>query len=320
MRGGRRVTHICWFDLCDNLLKIDILGHTVPEMYRFIERETGVRISEIPMNDSEVYSLFTSPDALGVTSDAIFCKTGTLALPECHSGFSRKMLMKCKPENFSDLVKISGLSHGTDVWFNNAEELITSGTADLKSVIATRDDIFNCLVQKGFDRKAAFSIMEFVRKGKGRMLKDVGEFDVRKMREKGVPEWYIESMQKIRYLFPKAHATAYMIAAVRLGWYKLNYPAEFYTAYFNAWFGSSRGIGTALQGKEAVEKRIAGLLNKDEELYASEEDELNELLVFNEAMQRGIKILPPEAPFSDDDDFTVIEDNIFASLKYAENN
>ncbi len=318
--GGRMVTHFCWFDLCDNLLKIDILGHTVPEMYRFIERETGVRISEIPMNDSEVYSLFTSPDALGVTSDAIFCKTGTLALPECHSGFSRKMLMKCKPENFSDLVKISGLSHGTDVWFNNAEELITSGTADLKSVIATRDDIFNCLVQKGFDRKAAFSIMEFVRKGKGRMLKDVGEFDVRKMREKGVPEWYIESMQKIRYLFPKAHATAYMIAAVRLGWYKLNYPAEFYTAYFNAWFGSSRGIGTALQGKEAVEKRIAGLLNKDEELYASEEDELNELLVFNEAMQRGIKILPPEAPFSDDDDFTVIEDNIFASLKYAENN
>ena len=317
---GRTVTHLCYNDLRDCLLKIDVLGHTVQDMYRFLERETGIRISEIPMNDSEVCSLFTSPDALGVTSKDIFCETGSLALPECHSGFSRKLLMTCKPECFSDLVKISGLSHGTDVWTDNAEELITSGTADLKSVIATRDDIFNYLTQKGFDREAAFSIMELVRKGKGWVLKDAGEFDVRKMREKGVPEWYIESMQKIRYLFPKAHATAYMIAAVRLAWFKLHFPAEFYTAYSNARFHNSRGIGTALQGKEAVKKRIAELLNKDEELYAFEEDELDELLVFNEAMQRGIRILPPEAPFSDDEDFTVFEDSIFAPLKYAENN
>lgn len=173
---------------------------------------------------------------------------------------------------------------------------------------------------KDQNRKAAFSIMEFVRKGKGNRLKDVGEFDTKEMREKGVPEWYIESIQRIRYLFPKAHATAYMIAAVRLGWYKLYFPAEYYTAYFNARFNNSRGIGTVLQGKEAVGKRIAELLNKDEELYAFEEDELDELLVFNEAMQRGIKILPPEAPFSDDEDFTVIEDNIYAPLKYSDNN
>lgn len=320
LSDGRTVTHLCYNDLWDCLLKIDVLGHTVQGMYRFLERETGIRISEIPMNDAEVYSLFTSPDALGVTADAIFCKTGSLALPECHTGFSRRMLTKCKPENFSDLVKISGLSHGTDVWTNNAENLISSGTADLKSVIATRDDIFNCLVQKGIDREAAFSIMDFVRKGKGRVLKDIGEFDIREMREKGVPEWYIESMQKIRYLFPKAHATAYMIAAVRLAWFKLYFPAEFYTAYFNAHFHNSRGIATALQGKEAVRKRIAELLNKDEELYAFEEDGLDELLVFNEAMQRGIRILPPEAPFSDDEDFTVIEDNIYAPLKYSANN
>ncbi len=317
---GRTVTHLCYNDLRNCLLKLDILAHTVQDMYRFLERETGVRISEITMNDAEVYSLFTSPDALGVTSDAIFCKTGTLALPEVGTPFARKLLMTCKPECFSDLVKISGLSHGTDVWTNNAENLISSGTADLKSVIAARDDIFNCLVQKGFDRKAAFSIMELIRKGKGRVLKDIGEFDIREMREKGVPEWYIESMQKIRYLFPKAHAVAYMIAAIRLGWYKLHFPAEFYTAYFNARFDNDRGIGTALQGKEAVGKRIAELLNKDEELYAFEEDELDELLVFNEAMQRGIRILPPEAPFSDDEDFTVIQNDIYAPLKYSANN
>ena len=316
---GRTVTHLCYYDLHGYLLKIDILAHDVSQMYRLLERKTGVKISEIPMNDAEVYSLFTSPEALGVTSDAIFCETGTLALPECHSGFLRKLLTICKPDCFSDLVKISGLSHGTNVWTDNAENLISSGTADLRSVIATRDDIFNYLIEKGFDRKDAFSIMEFVRKGKCRRLKDVGEFDVRKMREKGVPEWYIESMQKIRYLFPKAHATAYMTAAVRLGWYKLNYPAEFYTAYFNARFDNSRGIHTVFQGKEAVRKRIAELLNK-EDLNIYEEDELDELLVFNEAMQRGISILPPEVPFSDDGDFTVIADTIFAPLKYSGNN
>ena len=317
---GRTVTHLCYNDLRDCILKFDILGHTVQGMYRFLERETGIRISEIPMNDAEVYSLFTSPDALGVTGKDIFCETGTLALPEVGTPFARKLLMTCKPENFSDLVKISGLSHGTDVWTNNAENLISSGTADLKSVIATRDDIFNYLTQKGFDREAAFSIMELVRKGKGWVLKEIGEFYIREMREKGVPEWYIESMQKIRYIFPKAHAVAYMIAAVRLAWFKLHFPAEFYTAYFNARFHNSRGIGTALQGKEAVKKRITELLNTEEDLYRFEEDELDELLVFNEAMERGIKILPPEATFSDDEDFTVFEDSIFAPLKYVENN
>ncbi len=317
---GRTVTHLCYHDLSGYLLIIDILAHDVSQMYRFLERETGVKISEIPMNDTEVYSLFTSPDALGVTSDAIFCETGSLALPECYSVFSRNLLTKCKPECFSDLVKISGLSHGTNVWTDNAEKLITSGTADLKSVISTRDDIFNYLIEKGFDKKSAFSIMEFVRKGKGRRLKDVGEFDVMAMLEKGVPEWYIESMQKIRYLFPKAHATAYMTAAVRLGWYKLNYPAEFYTAYFNNRLDNSRGLDTALQGKEAVRNRIVELLNTDEELNRFEKDELDKLLVFNEAMQRGISILPPEAPFSDDEDFTVIADTIFAPLKYTKNN
>jgi DNA polymerase-3 subunit alpha (Gram-positive type) len=323
---GRTVTHICYMDLYGtndlygSLLKIDLLGHTVPEMYRFLERETGKRISEIPMNDSEVCSLFTSPDALGVTGKDIFCETGTLALPEVGTPFARKLLMTCKPECFSDLVKISGLSHGTDVWTGNAENLITSGTADLKSVIAARDDIFNYLTQKGFDRESAFSLMEFVRKGKGSRLKDVGESDLGEMREKGVPEWYIESMQKIRYLFPKAHATAYMIAAVRLGWYKLNYPAEFYTAYFDSRFDNSRGISTALQGKDAVRERLTELLNKGKELYRFEEDELEELLVFNEAMQRGVEILPPEVPFSDDEDFTVIENTIYTPLKYSRNN
>ncbi len=307
---GKTVTHLCYKDLLGCLFKIDILAHTVQDMYHYLEKATGVKVEDIPMNEKEVYSLFTSPDALGVTSDSIFCETGSLALPECHSSFSIMLLKKCRPKCFSDLIKICGLSHGTGVWADNAEDLITSGTADLKSVIATRDDIFNYLTQKGFDREYAFNITELVRKGIIRRLSDVVDealidgVDIGEMRKRNIPEWYIESMKKIYYLFPKAHAAAYMTAAVRLGWYKLHYPAEFYAAYLT-YMADELSPDLLTKGKEAVKARIKELKALDNELLDwREKEELRVLLVINEAMERGIELLPPEAPFSDKNSFT----------------
>ena len=307
---GKTVTHLCYKDLLGCLFKIDILAHTVQDMYHYLEKATGVKVEDIPMNEKEVYSLFTSPDALGVTSDSIFCETGSLALPECHSSFSIMLLKKCRPKCFSDLIKICGLSHGTNTWTDNAEYLMASGTADLKSVIATRDDIFNYLTQKGFDREYAFNITELVRKGIIRRLSDVVDealidgVDIGEMRKRNIPEWYIESMKKIYYLFPKAHAAAYMTAAVRLGWYKLHYPAEFYAAYLT-YMADELSPDLLTKGKEAVKARIKELKALDNELLDwREKEELRVLLVINEAMERGIKFFSPEAPFSDKNSFT----------------
>ena len=224
-------THFHFIDLFDHCLKMDIFGYGVYDLIRRLEEETGVKVSDIPMNDPAVYSLFISPDALGVTSEEIECDTGVLSLPEVSTPFVRQMLLACKPECFSDLIKISGLSHGTRVWFDNAQDLINSGVCSLKDVAAVRDDIMNDLTAKGLERKTAFQIMEQTRKG--RFDRILTEDLIERLGETGVPEWYIGSLKKIRYMFPKAHAVAYMIHAIRLGWYKLYYPKEYYKAYLS---------------------------------------------------------------------------------------
>ena len=229
--GAEVSTHFNFLDLHNFCLKVDILGHSVYDMIHQLEENAGVKVNDIPMNDPAVYSLFTSPDALGVTTEEIGCDTGTLSLPEVSTPFVRQMLKMCNPNNFSDLIKISGLSHGTDVWFDNAQYLISNGICTLTDVAAVRDDIMNYLMDKGLDKKTAFKIMEATRKGIANRI--LTEENINDMLGHGVPEWYIESLKKIRYMFPKAHAVAYMISAVRLGWYKLYYPKEYYKTYLS---------------------------------------------------------------------------------------
>lgn len=224
-------THFNFCDLCNSCLKVDILGYAVCDMIRRLEKDTGVKVGDIPMNDPAVYSLFTSPNALGVTAGEIDCNTGTLSLPELSTPLALQILERCKPESFSDLIKISGLSHGDGVWFGNARELIEEGVCTLKDVAAARDDIMIYLMEKGLDKETAFRIMEITRKGRsGQLFTD--EL-VNRMRDKNIPEWYIDSLKKIRYVFPKAHTAAAVINAVRLGWYKLYYPKEYYNTCFS---------------------------------------------------------------------------------------
>ncbi len=221
-------THFCFCDL-DTCLKMDLLCFRHLDILRQLEKDTGVKAGDIPMNDPAVYSLLSSPAALGVTPEQIGRLDGTLSLPELDTPFVRKILPICRPDSFSDLIKISGLSHGTNVWTDNAEVLIGDGVCSLTDFPAARDDIMNDLMAKGVDKETAFNIMEATRKRKAnRVLTKEMTND---LLERGVPEWYIGSLRRILYMFPKAYAVTYMINAVRLGWYKLYYPKEYYRTY-----------------------------------------------------------------------------------------
>ena len=275
-------------------------------MYHYLEKATGVRVKDIPMNDAETLSLLTSPKALGVKAQDIFCPIGTLALPELRTQFAFDVITKCKPKCFSDAVKISGLTHGTGVWTDNADTMIDLGITDIKDVIATREDIFNKLLDKAIDRQTAFEITKAVRSGKSNSLSDE---HMRILREHGVENRYIYSMNKIRYLFPKAHAVSYISAAMRLGWYKIHYPIEFYTAFFNNCQYKETIADTVILGKAAVAQRIQEIMaisNKTQD----ESNELSLLLVFNEAMARGIELLPPDISYSKKNIFTVQDGKI----------
>lgn len=221
-------THFDYHSIHDNLLKLDILGHDDPTVIRMLEDLTGTKVQNIKLDDKETMSLFSSTEALGVTPEEIDSTVGTYGIPEFGTRIVRNMLVETKPKTFSELVRISGLSHGTDVWFGNAQDLVNSKTCDLNSCICTRDDIMAYLISKGMDNGVAFKIMESVRKGKGLSA----EWEAM-MREHNVPEWYIDSCLKIKYMFPKAHAAAYVTNAFRIAWYKVHRPAEFYIAYFS---------------------------------------------------------------------------------------
>ena len=274
-------THFDFHSIEDNLLKLDILGHDDPTMLRMLQDLSGIDPTKLPLDDPGVMEIFSSTKSLGVTEKQIDCKTGTLGVPEFGTAFVRQMLEETKPSTFSELVVISGLSHGTDVWLGNAQELINAGTCDLTDVIGCRDDIMVYLMQQGLEASLAFKIMESVRKGRG--LKD--EWIV-EMKSKGVQDWYIESCKKIKYMFPKAHAAAYVLMAVRIAYFKVHYPIYFYAAYFSI-RASDFELDTMVQGAESLRNRINSIKSQGNDATAKEKNLLTVLEVSLEMYERG---------------------------------
>ena len=295
-------THFEYHSMEENLLKLDMLGHDDPTMIRMMEDMTGVDAKTIPLDDKKTMSIFTSSEVLGYVDDPILGPTGAVAVPEFNTRFTRGVLLDTNPTKFDFLVRISGYTHGTDVWLGNAKDLITSKTASVDQTIGCRDDIMIYLISCGLPEKRAFKIMEAVRKGRG--LPDGAEDE---MRAAGVPDWYIGSCKKIKYLFPKAHAVAYVMMAFRIAWFKVYYPLAFYAAYF--YRRSQKGGFDSLlmtNGKDAVVENIKAI-DSNEDATAKDEDLLTTLEVVYEFYLRGLDFLPIDLYKSDATKF-LIED------------
>ena len=274
-------THFDYHKIDENLLKLDILGHNVPSMIRQLQDMTGVDPLTVPLTDRKVLSIFNGIEALDIKDPDYKFKHGSYAIPEFGTSFVRQMLDDTKPDKFADLVRISGFSHGTDVWLNNAQDYIRQGVATMREVISTRDDIMNYLMLKGIENKTSFQIMEDVRKN--RPLK---EEQLAVMKEHGVPDWYIDSCIKIQYMFPRAHAVAYTMMSFRMAWYKVYYPREFYATYFGS-VVSDFDADTILKGREAIVEKMDLINAKGQEATAKENNELTVLEVAYEMYARG---------------------------------
>ncbi len=296
-------THFDYHSIDHNLLKLDILGHDDPTMIRMLQDLTGVDPTKIPLDDKQVMSLFSSTKALGITPDEISgCELGSLGIPEFGTDFVIQMLKDTKPQSFSDLVRISGLSHGTDVWLGNAQTLIEEGKATISTAICTRDDIMIYLIQKGIESEQAFTIMEKVRKGKG--LTDEME---QVMREHDVPEWYIWSCKKIKYMFPKAHAAAYVMMAWRIAYCKVNYPLAYYAAYFSI---RAKAFSYALmcRGKAHLESIMSDYKKRMDTLANKEQDAYGDMKIVQEMYARGFEFEPIDIFKAQSRLFTVTDD------------
>ncbi|GAA0114330.1 PolC-type DNA polymerase III [Clostridium senegalense] len=279
-------THFDYHSISGRLLKLDILGHDDPTVLRMLQDITGLDPKTIPLSDPKVLSIFTSPEALGVTVEELGCEVGSYGIPEFGTKFVRQMLLDTKPKTFSDLVRISGLSHGTDVWLNNAQYYIKEGFTTLKDCISTRDDIMVYLIYKGLPPKIAFNIMEKVRKGKG-----LSEEHEQIMRDNNVPDWYIGSCKKIKYMFPKGHAAAYVMMAVRIAYYKVYYPKAYYATYFTVRADDFDG-DVVIKGEEAIKAKMDEIAELGNKVGPKEKGLMTILELSYEMYKRGIKFLP----------------------------
>ena len=302
-------THFDYHSIDHNLLKLDILGHDDPTMIRMLQDLTGIDPVTIPLDDKQVMSLFQSTDALGITPDQIGgCKIGSLGIPEFGTDFVIQMVIDAKPQCFTDLVRISGLSHGTDVWLGNAQTLIEEGKATISTAICCRDDIMIYLIQKGVDPSLSFTIMESVRKGKG--LKPEWE---QTMLDNDVPDWYIWSCKKIKYMFPKAHAAAYVMMAWRIAYCKVNYPLAYYAAYFSI-RASAFSYELMCQGQRHLENVMADYKRRSDTLSKKEQDAYKDMKIVQEMYARGFEFVPIDIFTAQSRLFQVVDGKLMPSL------
>ena len=306
---GVITTHFEYHSIDNQLLKLDLLGHDDPTVIKMLEEETGINAREIPLDDARTMGIFSSLEPLELDPDALGTTVGTLGVPEFGTRFVRQMLEDTRPTTFSQLVRISGLSHGTDVWLNNAQDLIKNNIATLSEVIATRDDIMIYLIEKGINHKTAFSIMEDVRKGKG--LKP--EYEKLLSENNNIDSWFIESCKKIKYLFPKAHAVAYVVMAFRIAYFKVHYPEAFYATYFTV-RADDFDAELILQGPKVIKEAISEFEKKDKEASVKEKNLLTILEVANEMYLRGIQFVPIDLYKSDVKRFKLTRDGILPPI------
>ncbi|MGM0217027.1 PolC-type DNA polymerase III [Enterococcus sp. AZ126] len=310
-----KTTHFDFHSIHDNILKLDILGHDDPTVIRMLQDLSGIDPKTIPTDDPEMMRIFAGPEVLGVTPEQIYSKTGTLGIPEFGTRFVRGMLEETHPSTFAELLQISGLSHGTDVWLGNAEELIRRGEATLAEVIGCRDDIMVYLIHAGLDSGMAFKIMETVRKGLWNKIPDeLREEYLTAMKENNVPDWYIDSCSKIKYMFPKAHAAAYVLMALRVAYFKVYFPILYYCAYFSV-RADDFDLVSMSQGKEAVKARMKEIQDKGLEASTKEKNLLTVLELANEMIERGFKFGMIDLYKSDAENFVIDGDTLIAPFR-----
>lgn len=308
-KSGVITTHFDYNAISSNILKLDILGHDVPTIIRMLEDITGIDPTTIALDEKSTMQLFHSIKPLKISEKEINSKVGTLGIPEFGTRFVRQMLVETKPTTFSELVRISGLSHGTDVWINNAQDLVKSGRATLSQVISTREDIMLTLINAGLDKKKSFWIMEHVRKGKG-----LTEEEEKDMKSVNLPSWYIDSCNKIKYMFPKAHAVAYVMMSFRIAYFKVYYPEAFYATYFTT-KAADFDAQLILEGPASVKKKIGEIESLGNEITTKEKGLLTVLEVVREMYARGLKFQNVDLYHSDSDRFLIGKEGIIPPLK-----
>ena len=304
-----RTTHFDYHAIDECVLKLDILGHTDPTQLRLIQDITGDDITKVPLDDKETMAIFLSPKPLNVTAEQIMCDTGTLGIPEFGTGFTIQLVKDTKPKTFAELIKISGLSHGTDVWLGNAKDLIDKKIVPFKDVIGCRDDIMVYLMYHGLKPIKAFKIMEFVRKGRASKDPETWKEHVKTMQEANIEDWFIDSCSKIKYMFPKAHAAAYVISAFRIAWYKVHKPLVYYATYFSCRFDDF-DIDVMIKGYDEIKKRIIEIQAKGYDATNKETSVLETLKLALEMTARGFKFANLNIEKSDGKNFIIADDNV----------